>query len=50
MLWGVAVVFLLLWLAGMAGTWAMGWLVHLFLVLAIVAVVLQIVRGAKASG
>jgi len=50
MLWGVAVVFLLLWISGMVGAWAMGWLVHLFLVLAIVAVVLQVLRGTKASG
>jgi hypothetical protein len=50
MLWGVAVVFLILWISGMVGAWAMGWLVHLFLVLAIVAVVLQVLRGTKASG
>ena len=50
MLWIVAALFLLLWITGMIGAWAMGWLVHLFLVLAIAAAVLQLLRGRKASG
>jgi hypothetical protein len=47
MLWGLAVVFLLLWVTGMAGAYAMGVFVHLFLVLAIVTVVFQVLRGLR---
>ena len=47
MLWLIAGVFLVLWLIGMVGVYAMGAFVHLFLVLAIVAVILKLVRGTR---
>jgi hypothetical protein len=47
MLWLIAGIFLVLWLIGMVGVYAMGAFVHLFLVLAIVAVILKIVRGTR---
>jgi hypothetical protein len=47
MLWLIAGAFLVLWLIGMVGVYAMGAFVHLFLVLAIVAVILKIVRGTR---
>ena len=44
MLWGIAVLLLVLWLVGMIAAWAMGAFVHLFLVLAVVAIFIQIFR------
>ncbi len=47
MLWLIAGVLLVLWLIGMVGVYAMGAFVHLFLVLAIVVVILNFVRGTR---
>ena len=49
MLWGIAVVLLIAWVIGMAGVYTIGSLVHLFLVLAVVAVVLQLIRGKRVA-
>ena len=47
MLWTIAVVFLVLWLLGMISSYTAGGLVHLLLVIAVIAVVLQFVRGRR---
>jgi hypothetical protein len=47
MLWLIAGVFLVLWLVGLVGVYTLGAFVHLFLLLAIIAVIFQIVRGIR---
>ncbi|MGA2082900.1 MAG: lmo0937 family membrane protein [Holophaga sp.] len=48
MLWGIAFVFLLLWILGRVGVYTLGAFVHLFLVLAAATILLQLLRGRKA--
>ncbi len=48
MLWSLAVVFLLLWIIGRAGVYTMGAFIHVFLVLAMASVVVQLLRGRRA--
>ena len=49
MLWTIAVVLLIAWAIGMAGVYTIGALVHLFLVLAVIAVILQLIRGRRVA-
>jgi hypothetical protein len=44
-LWTLAAIFLLLWLLGMVTFHALGLYVHILLVLAIIAVLIQIIQG-----
>jgi hypothetical protein len=48
MLWTIVIILLVLWVLGFgfAGQ-SLGWLVHILLVLAIVVLVLQLVRGRR---
>lgn len=48
-LYVVAIVLLILWLAGLL-TSTMGELIHILLVIAIIAVLLRVIRGRKAFG
>jgi len=47
MLWTIAVILVVLWLLGMVSSYTMGGLIHILLVLAIIAVVINIIRGNK---
>jgi hypothetical protein len=47
MLWTLVVVLFVLWALGMATSYTMGGLVHLLLVLAVVAVLVNLVRGRR---
>ena len=47
MLYTVAVVLLVLWLLGIVGTYAIGAYVHVFLVIALVLFVVQLLSGRK---
>ena len=47
MLWTIFVILLVLWALGMVTSYTMGGLVHLLLVLAVVVVVLNLVRGRR---
>lgn len=47
MLWTIAVVLLVLWALGMLGSYALGGLIHVLLVLAIIVVVFQFVGGRR---
>ena len=49
MLWTLAIVFLLLWGLGLMTHFTIGGVIHVLLVVAIVAVVLQIIRGRRAT-
>jgi hypothetical protein len=47
MLYGLAVVLVLLWVLGLLTSYTMGGLIHLLLVIAIVAVLLRVIQGRK---
>ncbi len=47
MLWTLVVVMFVLWALGMATSYTMGGLVHILLVVALVMIVLNLVRGRR---
>jgi len=47
LLWTVAIVLLLLWALGLGVGYALGGLIHLLLVIAVVVIVVRLVRGRK---
>lgn len=48
MLYTIAVVLLILWLAGIVTSYTAGGLIHVLLVVAIVAVLLRVISGRRA--
>ena len=48
MLWTLFVVLLLLWLLGVVSSYTLGGFIHLLLVLAVVAVLVQLITGRRA--
>ena len=49
MLYTLAVVLLILWLLGLVSGYAIGGLIHLFLVVAVVMVLLSLIRGRRSA-
>jgi len=47
MLWTIFVVLLVLWFLGLVTSYTMGGFIHILLVLAIVAVLIQVFQGGK---
>ena len=47
MLWTSAVILVKLWLLGLVTSYTMGGLVHILLVFAIIAVLVNVIRGRK---
>jgi len=47
MLWTIAVILVVLWLLGMITSFTMGGLIHILLVLAVIAIVVNLLRGRK---
>lgn len=47
MLWTVFVVLLVLWFVGVVSSYTLGGFIHLLLVIALIAVVLQLVSGRR---
>ena len=47
MLWTIAVVLLILWLFGMVGTHAIGAYIHILLILAIIAILINVIQGRR---
>lgn len=47
MLWTIALILFVLWALGMVSSYTMGGLVHLLLVLAVVAIVVNLIRGRR---
>jgi hypothetical protein len=47
MLWTVVVVMLILWVLGLVSSYTMGGFIHILLVLAIIALVFQIIQGRR---
>jgi hypothetical protein len=48
MLWTLFVVLLLLWLLGVVSSYTLGGFIHVLLVLAVVAVLVQLISGRRA--
>ena len=49
MLWTLFVVLLVLWLLGVVSSYTMGGFIHILLVLAVVALVFQLITGRRAA-
>ena len=49
MLWTIAVILAILWLAGLVSSYTLGGLIHLLLVLAVVVVVVGLLQGRRAA-
>lgn len=47
MLWTIAVVLIVLWALGLVSAYTMGGFIHILLVLAVVALVIQLAQGRK---
>jgi hypothetical protein len=47
MLWTIAVVLAILWLLGLVSSYTMGGFVHILLVLAVIAIVIQLIQGRR---
>ena len=47
MLWTLFVVLLVLWFLGVVSSYTLGGFIHLLLILAVIAVVLQLVQGRR---
>ena len=48
MLWTICVILLVLWALGMVTSYTMGGLIHILLVIALIAVVIQVLQGRRA--
>jgi len=49
MLWTIFVILLVLWLLGVVSSYTMGGFIHLLLILALVALVFQLITGRRAA-
>ena len=49
MLWTIFVILLVLWLLGVVSSYTLGGFIHLLLVLALVALVIQVVQGRSSA-
>ncbi|HSK43448.1 MAG TPA: lmo0937 family membrane protein [Candidatus Binatia bacterium] len=49
MLWTLFVVLLVLWLLGVVSSYTMGGFIHILLVLALIALVFQLITGRRAA-
>ena len=47
MLWTIVVVLVILWLLGIVSSYTMGGLIHILLVVAIIVVLVNIIRGKR---
>lgn len=47
MLWTIVVILLVLWLLGLVSSYTLGGFIHLLLVIAIIIVVVNLVRGRR---
>ena len=47
MLWTIAVILVVLWVLGLASAYTMGGFIHVLLVLAVIAVIVQVIQGRR---
>ena len=48
MLWTIAVILIVLWLLGLVSSYTMGGLIHILLVIAVIVVLLNVIKGRRA--
>jgi len=49
MLWGIAVLLVVLWLLGLLSSYTMGGFIHVLLILAVAAVLIRVIQGRKVA-
>ena len=49
MLYTIAVILIVLWLLGLVSSYTMGGFIHLLLVIAVIVIIFQVIRGRKTS-
>lgn len=49
MIWTIAVVLLILWALGLATSYTLGGLIHVLIVLAIIAILYQLITGRRVA-
>jgi hypothetical protein len=49
MLWGLAILFVVLWGLGLLTSYTLGGFVHILLVLAVVVVVIRVIQGRRVT-
>jgi hypothetical protein len=49
MLWGLAILFVVLWGLGLLTSYTLGGFVHILLVLAVIVVVIRVIQGRRAT-
>jgi hypothetical protein len=47
MLWTIFLILLVMWLLGMASSYTLGGFIHILLVIALVAMVIQLIQGRR---
>jgi hypothetical protein len=47
MLWTIFVILLVLWLLGMVSSYTLGGFIHILLVLAVIALIIQLISGRR---
>jgi hypothetical protein len=48
MLWTIVVILLILWLLGLVTSYTLGGIIHIFLVIAVVVIVVNLLQGRRA--
>ena len=49
MLWGIAVLLVVLWILGLLSSYTMGGFIHVLLILAVAAVLIRVIQGRKVA-
>jgi hypothetical protein len=49
MLWTIAVVLLVFWALGLVTSYTMGGFIHLLIVLAVIAILIQVIQGRRVA-
>ena len=49
MLWTIAVILIVLWVLGLVSAYTMGGFIHVLLVLAVIAIIVQVIQGRRLS-
>ena len=49
MLWTIAVILIVLWVLGLVSAYTMGGFIHVLLVIAVIAIIVQLIQGRRLS-
>jgi len=49
MLWTIAVILIVLWFVGLISAYTMGGFIHILLVIAVIAIIVQVIQGRRLS-